>query len=1054
MKKWLFSFSIAFLCFSAFSKEVRLFKDFGLDNPMSSLFVRTIAQDQDGFMWVGSHEGLHRFDGYQLQHFHRDPTNPHSLSSDVVSQILIDNQQRLWVGTSGAGLNLFRKESQDFAHISVETEEAKLSNNVINVLFEDSLGQIWIGTEQGLNILTNDGTSWKNKAILQELGNPESLSHNTVHAIMETPDNHIWVGTNGGGISIFDLQGNFVRLIKLGDVNTAVYENKFINSLFYDDSGFVWIGTLDNGLIRYNLANGRFKHYVADETDETSIVSNTIKAMYQDSKQKLWIATDKGLLIYDGETDSFDRFKHSPTNPYSLSNDYILSFFEDKDQMMWIGTISGVNRWDATMTTFAQFSSQTNPALQDNNVTNFTQFKTDSVVFSTYSGGIYQLSLADSSVTRLDFNDYFSSFRVMSLLADGNFLWVGTRGSGLYRVDMRTKKVEPFQHDPQDAESISANSITDIIKDRKGDIWVSTFHKGLNRLIAGKRFKRYEVNIQEPHKGPSSNHVMHLLEGNEGDIWLATYGGGLNRFNSGTELFAHIKYDKNDSKSLTSDIAWILFQDSFNNLWVGTQAAGFNILSHENILNHNYEFKHLDSKDGMKSRTVYGIAQDSHANIWFSSNKGVSRYAPEQHTFKHFDLSHGLIDLEYSLAAVFTDSNNMLYFGAGKGFSSVDPGKLYSDVKPPTVKLTNIFKLNEPMSFNESLSSIKELQLDYTDQVVSFEYVGFNYSNPASTRYKYRLLGFDEEWIDAGKSRRATYTNLPTGSYQLQVIAGNNDDVWSEPGLSLNIEVKPAPWNTWWAYLIYAMAVALMLLTYSRFLNRKLLREQEQKAYLERQVKEKTQEFLQKNIELEQANKQLENAATTDKLTGVKSRRYLDIYIEQASQLMSQIHENILPVQRSILPRLYLVMVRLGDIEQVSNSQLVDLTDLLLYSSNKDDLVIRWSEDTFAIIGYEKEDNACELVSRLSNRFSQVVGEETAVNTAYSFYPFNFEQPMALSWDQVSVLAEHGLKLANEDKDSRWVGLYAPNSQPFNYLEVLKQPNLTDLAKLVKVKHG
>ena len=1054
MKKCLVLIFLALWCFSPHSKEVKLFKNFGLDNPMSYKFVRTIAQDQDGFMWFGSHEGLHRFDGYQFLSFHHDATHANSLSSDVISKILIDKQQRLWVGTAGAGLNLFRERNQDFLHITAESEQVQLSNNVVNVIFEDSLGQLWVGTEQGLNILTYRDSKWQIKQIFQELGNPNSLTHNTVHAVIETASKHIWVGTNGGGVSVFDLQGNFVQSIKLGDTNTSTYENKFINSLLYDEKGDVWIGTFDNGLIKYHIADGHFKHFTADANDETSIVSNTIKAMYLDSKQKLWIATDKGLLIYNDDTGNFSRFNHTPNNPYSLSNDYILSFFEDSNQMMWIGTFTGVNRWDPNMTTFSQFSSQTNPVLANNNITSFTQQNSDSVIFSTYSGGIYRLSLADNSISRLDFNDYFSSFTVMSLLSDGNYLWVGTRGSGLHRIDMNTKEIKQFEHNAEDPNSISANSVTDIIKDRNGNIWVSTFHQGLNRLLDGDRFKRYVVEPNEVAKGPSINHILQLLEGKDGDIWIATYGGGLNRFDIASEAFTHIRHEKNNAKSLTSDTAWILFQDSANNLWVGTQAAGFNSLSHENILGYKYEFTHLDTKDGMKSRTIYGVAEDSHANIWFSSNKGISRYSAEQGSFRHFDLTHGLVDLEFSHGAIFKDTNNTLYFGAGKGLTSVNPDKLYSNLRPPQVKLTNIFKLNEPMSFDKALSSLQELQLDYSDQIVSFEYVGLNYANPESTRYKYRLLGFDQEWIDAGKSRRATYTNLPAGSYQLEVIAGNNDNVWSDPGLSLNIVVKPAPWNTWWAYLLYAVSIALVLLAYSRFLNRKLLFEQEQKQYLKQQVQEKTKEFQQKNIELEQANKQLENAATTDKLTGVKSRRYLDIYIEQASQLMSQIHENILPVQRSILPRLYLIMVRLGDTSQVSNSQLVDLTDLLLYSRNKDDLVIRWSEDTFAIIGYEKEDNARELAARLCNRFSQVVGEATKVDMAYSFYPFNFEQPMELSWDQVSVLTEYGLKLVKEDEKLSWLGMYAPKNQPFNYLEVLRQAGTDDLAKLVKLKQG
>ena len=1039
--------------FNTIAQDLKLFKNFGIDNPMSYNFVRTIAQDEDGFMWFGSSEGLDRFDGHQTLSFHHDSSQPNSLSSNVISRILIDRQQRLWVGTFGGGLNLYREVSQDFLHFTTKTKNTVLTNDTVNALFEDSEGKVWVGTENGLNIVTIDENTWSVKTIYQELGNPKSLTHNVVLSIIETRNNEVWVGTNGGGISVFDLQGKFIKSIKYGNLNSAAYVNKFVSSLYLDVKGDVWIGTVDSGLLNYSPRTEQFTHYQLNVNDQSTITSNAIKDIYQDFEQKIWVATDNGLSIFNYKTNDFTQYKHSPINPYSISHDYVLTFFEDNNNMMWVGTFSGVNRWDPNMAIFRQYSTQTNPVLKSNNITSFAQFDKGRLFFSTYSGEIYQLSEHDNSILPAAFNASFSEYRIMTLFADGNTLWVGTRGSGLYSVNIETNKVNEYRHDAQNPNSISANSITDIIRDKNGKLWVSTFHQGINLFNDNGTFKRFTKNKLNIERGPGSDNVLQLLEDDQGFIWLATFGGGLSRFDPKFETFTHLRHEENNPTGISDDFTWIMFLDNDKNLWFGTQDAGLSILSQENRYSNNFSFTHLGSKDGMKSLTVYGITQDAYGDIWFSTNKGISRYSMSDNNFKHFNLTHGLVELEYTHSSVFLSMDNTLYFGAGKGMSSINPEKINTNLFAPEVRLTSILKLNEPMSLGSKLSELTQLELDYSEQLITFEYVGLNYAAPESTRYKYRLKGFDEEWIDAGKSRRATYTNLPSGSYKLQVIARNNDNVWSDPGLSLDIIVKPAPWNTWWAYLLYAVLIALLLLAYSRFLNRKLLIEQQQKAYLKQQVEEKTQEFLQKNIELEQANKQLENAATVDKVTGVKSRRYLDIYIEQATQLMSQIHENILPVQRSILPRLYLVMVRIGRVEQVTNSQLVDLTDLLLYSRNNEDLVIRWSEDTFAVIGYEKEDNVRELAARLANRFGQVLGEETQVDMAYSFYPFNFEQPMELSWDQVSVLTEYGLKLASANK-LQWLGLYAPKIQPFNYLEVLKVQQLEELTKLVKLKQG
>ena len=1048
-----FFLSIILSC-NIFAQDVKQFKNFGIDNPMSYSFVRTMAQDEDGFMWFGSSEGLDRFDGHQTLNFQHDSTQPNSLSSSVISSILFDKQQRLWVGTFGGGLNLYRPESQDFIHFTRKTKNATLTNDTVNALFEDSEGKIWIATENGVNVLSTDEEKWSTQHIFQESGNPNSLTHNTVLSIIETRNQEIWIGTNGGGVSIFDLQGNFIKSIKYGDQKSATYVNKFVSSLYLAINGDIWIGTVDSGLLKYTPSTEQFIHYQDNVNVQSTISSNAISNIYQDSEQNIWIGTDSGLSIYNNETKDFSRYNNSPNNPYSISNDFVITFFEDNHKMMWVGTFSGVNRWDPNMATFRQYSTQTNPILKNNNITSFAQFEQGKFFFSTYGGGIYQLSEADNSITTVDFNASFSEYRIMNLFADGNTLWVGTRGSGLYSVNLTTNKVTGYIHDAKDEYSISANSITDIIKDINGNLWISTFQQGLNLYNENGTFTRFIKNELNTKNGPSTNSILQLLADEQGIVWLATFGAGLNRFDPALGTFTHFRHDEDTPNSISDDFTWIMLLDHDKNLWFGTQNAGLSILSQEDRYSNNFSFSHLNTKDGMKSLTVYGITQDANEDIWFSTSKGISRFSISDKNFKHFNLTHGLVDLEYTHSSVFRSKGNTLYFGAGKGMSTINPEKINTSLSVPEVRLTSILKLNEPMPLGSKLSNLSQLEFDYSDQLISFEYVGLNYANPESTLYKYRLLGFDEEWIAAGKSRRATYTNLPAGSYTLQIIAGNNDNVWSEPGYSLAITVKPAPWNTWWAYLLYAMAVALTLLVYSRFLNRKLLVEQLQKSYLKEQVKEKTQKLQSQNSELEHANILLEKSATVDKVTGVRSRRYLDIYIEQTSQLMNQIHQNILPVQRSTLPRLYVLMVQVNELTNISNSQLINITDLLLFSRNTDDLVVRWSDDTFAVIGYEKDNNAGELAARLASKFEKQFDDKISMNIAYSFYPFNREQPMEISWDQVSVMIELGLTLTSEEPAIAWLGLCEPKIQPFSYLAVIQGADLATLKHNIQVKQG
>lgn len=274
------------VCFFSNSQDLNLLKSFGVHNPLSYQFVRTIAQDKDGFMWFGSQEGLHRYDGYQFLSFHHDASDPNSLSSDLISRILIDSTNQLWVATSGDGLNVYRESSKNFQHISTRTEKLKLVDDNINAILEDSLGNIWIGTENGLNIIFRDSETWRVHTIKQELGNPKSLSHSSVKALLQTSDNQIWVGTNGGGVSVFDLQGNFIKAVKLIKDKSAGNKTEIINALFQDQEGSIWIGTVESGLIKYRADKDKLTHYQFKKGDIKSLSSNTIEAIYQDSNDR------------------------------------------------------------------------------------------------------------------------------------------------------------------------------------------------------------------------------------------------------------------------------------------------------------------------------------------------------------------------------------------------------------------------------------------------------------------------------------------------------------------------------------------------------------------------------------------------------------------------------------------------------------------------------------------------------------------------------------------------------------------------------------------------
>ena len=1052
LKKYIYAILITCITLStvniSYGQSFEILKKFPIENPLSYRSINTITQDHEGFMWFGSQEGVHKYDGYDITTYLHNDKDPTSLSADVVSQVFVDSKGRIWVATRGSGLNLYVPASNSFEHIN---RSEGLSNDNINVIYEDNEGKLWIGTEKGLNVLSEKNGQWNIKKIYRNPTDNKSLSHNTIQAIVQTDNTDIWIGSLGGGVSIFDKNGDFLQSIEFNKLSNNEDFAKFISALYEDKLGNVWIGTIDDGLIKVHKNKRQMDHFL--ETSEVSITSDTIESIYQDSNNNIWIATDQGISIFNEELQSFSKIQHVNNQSSSLSSNFVLTVFEDSNQMIWVGTFSGINRWDPHMATFTQYGKKNSTVYASQLITSFNAGTKNVLWISAYDGDIYTLNLDTKIVKVATQDNEFKKYRITTVLAEQDILWIGTRSSGLLKFNTVTNDVQRYVNDRMNPDSISANSITDIFRDSDGTLWISTYHRGLNKLNKNGVFTRIEYDQYQAGHGPNSHHILQILEDDSANLWLATYGGGVNQLNKNTGKFTYLTRDTNMLGSISSDLAWIMFIDSANNLWVGTQDNGINILTAKNISQQRYKFSYLNVKDGMKDQTVYGFEQDNKGNIWFSSNKGISRYSPESNLFKHFDSRHGLTDLEFNHGAVYKASNNQIFFGSAHGFSSIDPNKILEDHAAPSVRLTNIFKLNAPMTFDTALSGVKSVSFEYSDQLISFAYVGLNYSDAASTRYKYRLKGFDKEWIDAGNLRRATYTNLPAGHYKLQVLAANSDDNWSELGYTLNITVNPAPWHTWWAYLLYVFSIALLILLYSRKLNEKLVEEQRQKVSLKEQVIEKTKKYVQKNRELELANNKLEKSAIVDKLTGAKSRRYLDIYIEQTSQLMTQVHQNLQPLQRSALPRLYVLMAKISDVQTVSNGQIANLADLMMYTRNADDLVVRWAPDTLAIIGYEKDNSAAELSARLSQRLLSTFREELKVSIVYSYFPFDIEQPKRINWDQCNVLIELVLTKIAKDSAIEWVGILGPKLESFDYLETLKKTSLNQLEEQLHLKY-
>ena len=337
--------------------------------------------------------------------------------------------------------------------------------------------------------------------------------------------------------------------------------------------------------------------------------------------------------------------------------------------------------------------------------------------------------------------------------------------------------------------------------------------------------------------------MLAIYETRDGALWIGAAGGGLNRFDRETGAFTRYRHDPDDPASLSSDVAWSILEDRKGVLWVGTQGGGLNRWESRDRQNHRGMFKRYGKEAGLPSAVVYGILEEGSGRLWLSTNRGVSRFDPVSQTFRNYDKANGLQDNDFNFGAYFKSADGAMFFGGANGFNTFYPSQIRENGHVPPVLLTDIRVLNKRVDFGEPVFDLKELTLDHEDYVVTFEFSALDYTAPRKNKYQYQLDGFDTEWIELDSARRATYTNLDPGDYTFRVKASNNDGLWNNEGVQLGVIVIPAPWQTWWAYLLYGLLATSVILAYVQGQTRKLRREAESKEAAEAANRAKS-EFL------------------------------------------------------------------------------------------------------------------------------------------------------------------------------------------------------------------
>ncbi|MBK5106819.1 MAG: GAF domain-containing protein [Anaerolineales bacterium] len=830
-------------------KQIR-FENISIEHGLSQSSVSSIIQDSKGFIWFGTEDGLNKFDGYGFTVYRHEPENSLSISDNSVISLYEDVNKVLWIGTNGRGLNRFNRDKEEFRHYRHNPEDpSSLAFDTVTSISNDAEGNLWIGTANGLDKFDPGSQSFSHY-----VHNPDdlsSLSHNSIGAIYLDQDGTLWVGTLGGGLNRYEPSSDsFIRYqFDVDDSNQI--SSDYVSAISEDNSGNLWIGTRTGGLNFFDKQSEKFFRYLYDSNAIDPLAQNSITSVDSDLEGNIWIGTNgKGVWILDPSTGKYQELVHDPGDPGTLSSDVITEIFIDPSGNIWVGTIgAGVDRYDPITARFTHYRhNSSNPdSLAANNVKSLAEDEEGNLWIGFFDGGIDYFDRVAGAMIHYQHNpeDPFSisSNEILSTHIDQNGdVWIGTKGAGLNRFSPLTKRFTRFWHDAFNLESLSSDSVNVIFEDRDGLLWIGTNGGGLDRFdpITGKFF-HYKNNPDDPTT-LSNNNIWAITEDRAGNLWLGTGGGGISVLDQSSGSFSQIQHDPADPSTLGDTDILTIFEDEFGSIWIGTFGSGLDKYEPE-----SGDFSHYRVNDGLPNNVVHGILKDQEGKLWLSTNLGISQFDPESETFKNFDASD-VQSNEFNLGANLIDHNGMMFFGGINGLSAFYPEEITNTTYMPPIIFTGLMQDGDDIFEDQSIEDLDEVILNWTNNNLEFEFVALNFTHSEKSQYAYMLAGFDDDWNYVGASRNGRYTNLPAGTYNLQVKATNSDGVWNEDGASLDIIVVPPFWETWWFIGLITIVIMGSVISGYRLRIRSI---ESRSQELENQVKSRTEEIERRRLEME-----------------------------------------------------------------------------------------------------------------------------------------------------------------------------------------------------------
>ncbi|HSC55516.1 MAG TPA: two-component regulator propeller domain-containing protein [Phnomibacter sp.] len=778
-----------FLLYQSATAQPYYFRHYQVENGLSNNASVCCAQDKQGFIWIGTKDGLNRFDGYSFKVFRNNPADSNSIGSNFIHALYVDKKNTLWVGTE-KGLYSYDESKEIFRLVKPSM------NRPVSDVKMDSLGNIWyiqLFTLHQYNVKENRLTVY-----------PIAQSFEA-SSICTDRNGKLWVGGANGYLYAYNYQTRRFTPYN-AFAKDAAGSIHWIERIYPTQQNELLIATA-NGAKIFDLATHDYKNILQYNTDKTEIF---VRNFLEQDSASIWIASESGIYIYDRSTGGITNLRKDYNDDYSISDNAVYALCKDREGGTWAATyFGGINYISRSFTAFKKyFPKQGQNSLSGNIVREIHEDAQHNFWIGTEDAGLNKYNPQTGTFTAFQPNSDGTGIaynNIHGMLVDGQKLWVGTFEHGLNVLDIPSGKVMKHYTASTAPGQLNSNFIFCITRSNSNKIWIGTTRGAF-------QYEATHDNFSVLNGLPLYNWYSYLLHDSHNAVWAATYGNGVFHYDSATNKTIHYSYNPSDTNSIASDRVNSIFEATNKTLWFATE----NGLCKFNPVNKS--FKTYGVKDGMPSDFILNMLEDDQHALWISTSKGMVCFNPGTEQIITYTRNNGILNDQFNFNSAYKSKDGTMYFGSVKGMISFNPSSFTTNTFVPPVFITGFqvfnkeISINSPyFSLNSSITHTKKIVLNYDQSTISIDFAALSFAAPETNVYAYQLEGLEKKWTYLKKNRKAYFTELVPGTYLFKVKAGNSSGLWNRQITYLEIVILPPWWKSNLAYLIYTILFLLTL---------------------------------------------------------------------------------------------------------------------------------------------------------------------------------------------------------------------------------------------------